>query len=177
MQTFDNIFSRRSIRKFNAQEVTEAEIMQILKAGYAAPVGRNLYNTLHISVISNKDFLARWEALCAANWNAPQAHPFYGAPVVVLISSVVQEAPLHNVNFSNAACVAENMGLAAVELGIGTCHVWNAVREIAKSPEMMQELNIPEGMMPCCSVILGHTDETYAVREIPENKISTAFHK
>ena len=39
------------------------------------------------------------------------------------------------------------------------------------------ELNLPEGMIPCCAIILGHTDEKYTPRDIPENKIKTDFMK
>ncbi|MBO5411215.1 MAG: nitroreductase family protein, partial [Clostridia bacterium] len=45
MNTFENLFSRRSIRTYNGENVTEAELAQILKAAYAAPVGRALFDT------------------------------------------------------------------------------------------------------------------------------------
>ena len=39
----------------------------------------------------------------------------------------------------------------------------------------MKELNLPEGYVPCCAVILGHTDETYEPREIPIDRIRTDY--
>ena len=57
MNTFDNIFSRRSIRTYNGKNITESELNLILKAAYASPVGRALFDTLNITVISNREFL------------------------------------------------------------------------------------------------------------------------
>lgn len=42
---------------------------------------------------------------------------------------------------------------------------------------LLKELNLSEGMIPCCAIILGHTDGKYTLREIPENKIKTDFMK
>lgn len=32
-------------------------------------------------------------------------------------------------------------------------------------------------MLPCCAITLGHTDEKYELRDIPENKIKTNYVK
>ena len=67
------------------------------------------------------------------------------------------------------------MALAAVELGLGACHIWGAVRAINADEALLKELSLPEGFAPCCGLIAGKTAETYAPREIPEGKIKTAF--
>lgn len=176
MNTFENLFSRRSIRTYNGENVTEAELAQILKAAYAAPVGRALFDTLNITVITNRDYLNKWEDCCEA---ATGHRPFYGAPTVILVSSLIPSTELKsvNVNFSNAAILVQNMATAATELGIGSCHIWGAVRLLNDNAELLEELSLPEGMVPCCAIILGRTDEKYELRSIPENKISTDFIK
>ncbi len=175
MNTFDNLYSRRSIRNFNGENITEAELKEILKSAYAAPVGHALYDTLALTVITNKDFLDRWENAVAEHDNAPGKHPFYNAPTVILVSSVMSPAPFDNVRYSNAAGIVQNMALAATELGIGACHIWGAVRVLNVKTELTKELNIPDGMIPCCAIALGYTDEKYELREIPENRIETSF--
>ena len=55
MDTFDNLFSRRSIRKYNGESITDSELQLILKAAYSAPVGRALFDTLNITVITDRD--------------------------------------------------------------------------------------------------------------------------
>lgn len=177
MTAFENLYSRRSIRTYNGENLTDTELKEILKSAYAAPVGRALYDTLAITVITNKDYLARWEEATAEAFGEPGLHPFYGAPTVILISSIVGEAPQDNVNYSNAAIIAQNMTLAATELGVGSCLIWGAVRALNVNPELTKELNIPEGMTPCCAVALGHTDEKFEVREVPEARIRTEYFK
>ena len=176
MNTFENLFSRRSIRTYNGKNITETELNKILKAAYASPVGRALFDTLNITVISNRNYIDKWEDYCE---NESGHRPFYGAPTVVLVSSLIPSPDLKsvNVNFSNAAIIVQNMAIAATELGIGSCHIWGAVRFLNDNAELLKELNLPDGMIPCCAITLGHTDEKYEIRDIPENKIKTNFVK
>lgn len=176
MNTFDNLFSRKSIRTYNGENIMESELNLILKAAYASPVGRALFDTLNITVISNREFLNKWEDYCESQ---TERRPFYGAPTVILVSSLIPSTDLKsvNVNFSNAAILVQNMAIAATELGIGSCHIWGAVRFLNDNAELLEELNLPEGMVPCCAIILGQTDEKYELRDIPENKIKTDFIK
>ena len=73
--------------------------------------------------------------------------------------------------YSNAAIMAHNMALAATELGVGTCYIWGAIAAVSRNPEVLAELKLPEGFMPCCAMCFGKTDVAYECREIPENKI------
>lgn len=174
MNTFDNLFSRKSIRTYNGKNLTEEELGLIIKSAYAAPVGRARFDSLHITVISNREYLDKWEYYCE---KVTEHRPFYGAPTVILVSSLIPETDLNsvNVNFSNAAILIQNMAIAATELDIGSCHIWGAVRQLKENDELLSELDLPEGMIPCCAITLGHTDEKYELRDIPENKIKTNF--
>lgn len=175
MNTLDAIYSRRSIRNFNGEAITENELNEILKAAYAAPVGRAMYDTLNLTVVSNKDLLDRWEKHMAQAVGNPDLHPFYGAPTVILVSSAMPVAPMNNVNYSNAATIVQNMALAATELGVGSCHIWGAVGMLNSNAELMKELSIPEGKVPCCAIALGHFDGKYELREVAENRIATNY--
>lgn len=177
MNTLETIYSRKSIRNFNGESITEAELNEILKAAYAAPVGRAMYDTLSLTVVSNKELLCKWETTMANAVGNPDMHPFYGAPAVILVSSVVGEGPSSNINYSNAATVVQNMALAATELGVGACHIWGAVGVLNGNAELINELKVPGGMVPCCAIALGYTDEKYEVREIAENRIKTEYVK
>lgn len=174
MNTLETLFSRKSVRTYNGKNISDEQLNIILKAAWASPVGRALFETLHITVISNKEYLSKWEDYC----EKMTAHrPFYGAPTVILVSSLIPSKDLKsvNVNFSNAAILVQNMAIAATDLGIGSCHIWGAVRLLNDNEELLKELGLPEGMVPCCAIILGQTDEKYELRDIPENKISTNF--
>ena len=176
MNTLETIYNRKSIRNFNGENLTENELHEILNAAYAAPVGRAMYDSLSMTVISNKELLNKWEQHMASVTGNPDFHPFYGAPTVILVSSVVP-AQKNNVNYSNAAIVVQNMALAATELGIGSCHIWGAVDMLNGSEPFIKELKVPEGMKPCCAIALGHFDGKYEQREIIANRIKTEYVK
>ena len=177
MDTLQAIFSRRTIRRYNGKQLTEQELETLLSAAYAAPAGHARYADLHLLVITDKDFIARWEARFGEVNGIKNAHPFYGAPTVVLVSSVMSEPPMDNVKYSDAAGIVQNMALTAVELGIGACHIWGAVRALNATPALKAELPIPEGRVPCCAIALGHTDEVYALRTVDKTRIATDFFK
>lgn len=177
MNTLENLYSRKSIRTFNGESITDAELNEILKAAYAAPVGRAMYDTLNLTVISKKSVLAKWEESVATAMNNPDLHAFYGAPTVILVSSVLPDVAMRNINYSNAAIIVHNMALAATELGVGACHIWGAIGALNSNAELIKELNIPDSMVPCCAIALGQTDEKYEIREIPENRIKTEYVK
>lgn len=174
MNTLETLYSRKSIRSYTGEAPTEAQLSELLKAAYAAPVGRGAYDSLAITVISNKDYLSKWEAHMAGAIGNPNFHAFYGAPTLILVSSA---APAGNVNYSNAAIVVHNMALAATELGLGACHIWGAVGAMSANAELVKELNLPEGMVPCCALAIGKTNEKYTARQISENRIVTNYVK
>lgn len=175
MNTLEAIYSRRSIRNYSGAPVTEDELCEILKAAYAAPVGRAMYDTLALSVITKPELLAEWEKLTADAMKVPDMHPFYGAPTVILVSSVIPSEQDGNVNYSNAAIIVQNMALAATELGVGACHIWGAVRALNGNEEFAEGLKIPAGMKPCCAIALGHFDGTYEKREVAQARIKTEY--
>lgn len=177
MNTFETIHSRKTVRSFNGKSISDHELKEILKAAYAAPVGRARYDTLSLSVITNNELLKKWEKTTSVMFGNPDMHPFYGAPTVILVSSLTDGDALNNVNYSNAATIVQNMALTATELGVGACHIWGAVAALGKDKELIKELGVEEGFLPCCAIALGQFDGKYEVREIPENRIKTQYIK
>ena len=175
MNTMDAICSRKSVRSYNGISITKTELEQLLKAAYAAPVGMKAYDTLILTVVTNQAFMDKLNGATAAMLGRPDAIPLYGAPTMIIVSSTLPGGARDNVAYSNAACIVENIALEAVELGIGTCHIWGAIRALNANPELVKELNLPEDYVPCCAVILGHTNETYELREIPMDRIRTDY--
>ncbi|MBR5224585.1 MAG: nitroreductase family protein [Clostridia bacterium] len=168
------IFSRRSIRSYTGEMPTNEELNWILKAVYAAPVGMGRYDSLHVTVVKNKDFLARLEAAAGTQLGKENYHPLYGAPVLLIFSSIFPGIPTDNSSYSNCAILSQNAALAAVSLGLGACHIWGAIRALNKEPEMLAELNLPEGFLPCCALALGKTNERYGERTVADSRIMTA---
>ena len=175
MTTMETICSRKSVRSYTGENITVEELNLILKAANASPVGMGQFESLHLTVITNKELLAKIEASAAAMFGKPDMHPLYGAPTLILVSSRKPAPGMENVAFSNAAIMAHSMALAATELGVGNCYIWGATAAMSRNDEILAQLGLPEGFIPCCSMCFGKTEELYKIREIPEDKISSTF--
>ena len=170
----DLLLKRKSVRSYTGEGISEEELNIILKAADASPVGLKQYENLHLTVITNKELLGKIEDAAGTMFNKPDYKPLYNAPMLILISS--KNMPMENVMYSNAAIMSHNISLAATELNIGACYIWGATAAISKNIELLKELNLPEGFVVCCGVILGKTDEVYEIKEIPD-RISKSYIK
>ena len=170
----DNLFARRSIRSYTGEMPTQEELNLILRAVYAAPVGMGRYDSLHVTVVKNRNYLDRLEAAAGAQLGREDYHPLYGAPVLLIFSSVFPGIPTDNSSYSNCAILSQNAALAAVSLGLGACHIWGAIRALNREEDLLAELNLPENFLPCCALALGKTQETYTERDVQDNRIMTA---
>lgn len=163
--------TRRSIRSFTGEVISDESMKKIIHAANASPVGLGKYDSVHLTVVKNKDLLAEIEKNTAVAFKAENRSFLYNAPELVIVST----ASADNVGFSNAAIIAHDMSLAAVNEGVGVCHIWGCIVALGTNPELIKKLGIPDGFTPACAVALGKTDETYTEREIPENRIAVNY--
>ena len=177
MNTLETICRRKSVRSYTGEQITDAELNSILKAAQAAPVGNAKYDTVHLTVITSKALLEKIDKAAAEFFGDPTGHPLYGAPTLILVSSPVNGTAKDKSPISNCSCIVENMSLEAVELGIGTVHIWGAVAGLNTRPDLVKELGLPEGFSPVCGIALGKTEEKYPEREIPMDRIKTDYIK
>lgn len=160
--------SRKSVRTYTGEPISEESLKKIIHAANIAPVGLAKYETLHLTVVKSKEMLAELEKNAAELFKTEGRSYLYGAPELIIVSTSATD----NVGYSNAAIVAQNMALAAVDEGVGTCHIWGCMMALMKNPELIKKLGIPEGFTPTCSVVLGQTEETYAPRDGRDDRIS-----
>ena len=175
METLETLYSRKSIREFNGEDITKEELNEILKCAYASPIGLKRYDRLTLTVITKKDLISEWEEETARIMDREGYKAFYGAPTIILVCSEVDEEPRSNVNYSNAAIVAHNMAIGATALGIGVCHIWSAPRALINLGDLKKKIGIKENCVPCCAVALGRMNEEYSLREIEWEKIATSY--
>jgi FMN reductase (NADPH) len=157
---------RKSVRSYTGEQITEAQLEKILKAAEEAPVGMARYDSIHLTIITNKELLQEIDANAAKFFGNPSRHPLYGAPALIVVSSNAQG----NVASANVAMIIENMSLAAVDEGVGHCDIYGATNALSQNPELVKKLNLPDGFVPTGSLALGVTDETYEARTIPESR-------
>lgn len=176
MDTLNALFSRRSIRSYTGQPVSENDLRTVVKAAWASPVGMGRFDSLHLTVITNPDLLAEIDE----NAGGGKSHPLYGAPALIVVSSQLfpgAEKVENNVPSANAAMAVHNMALACVALGLGHVDIYGAIRALIANEELTGKLGLPEGYTPLAALAFGPTNEKYDIREIPNDKIRTDWIK
>jgi len=130
MNDFINTMTtRRSCRQYLAGPVPEALLEQVLLAGTYAPSGMGKQSAKIVALTKPED-VAQLEKMNAAILGSPDAHPFYGAPVVL----VVLADPSVSTAVEDGSLVLGNLLLAAHSLGLGACWIHRAREEFA-SPQ------------------------------------------
>ena len=171
---FREVLARRqSVRSYNGTPVTDSEITALLEAANASPIGRGLYQNVHLSVVRSKPLLKQVAAIAGEAFGDPAMDPFYGASTLILASCV--EAAATTVGLANSACMVENMHLAATNLGLASVYLYGFIHTIAKNDEIVRALGVPKGFVPVAALAVGHTDKTLAERPLVTDKIQTSF--
>jgi FMN reductase (NADPH) len=163
MELSEALKRRRSIRSYTGEVADPDQLEAILAAAYEAPIGMGRYEGIHLTVVTRPSLLAAIDAAAARMFGNPDAHPLYGAPMLVVVSSDAEG----NVASANVAAVIQNMSLAAVDQGVGSCYIYGATRALAQDAGLLAQLDLPEGLVPLGSIVLGKTDEKYEPRRVP----------
>lgn len=156
METLKAIAKRKSTRAFSPEkQISKKELDTILAAGCAAPVGAGDYSSVHLTVVQDPEVLAKINKSAQDTLNMDRSF-LYNAPVFVIASaSEKQKAP--NVQFSNVACIIENMIIAATDSDIDSLYLWGVIGIIAGDAELCKQLHIPDGFTPVSGLALGHS--------------------
>lgn len=154
METMMAIARRKSVRAFKDEQLPKEILNTILSAGCAAPVGRAAYDSLHLSVIQDKEVLTTISKAVAGMMGS-NADPLFNAPTLVLISAA-NEQLFQNIEHTNTGCIAENMMLAATDQGVGSVFLLGAAVAVAANAELNQAVKIPADFRPVGSVALGY---------------------
>lgn len=93
-EAYNNLLTRRSIRKYRPEQISRAELDAVLEAGKCAPSGRNMQSAIMIAV-QDPETVALLSKLNAAAWgNGYDGDPFYGAPTVIVVLAKA-DSPLY----------------------------------------------------------------------------------
>ena len=168
MDFFQTLYSRKTVRSYNGTPVTEAELQEILKAAYAAPIGRRRYDTLHLTVITDAAFLAEWERQVGMETGKEDAHPFYGAPTAV----VVFEDTTNTTGHEDACMVMANLLNAAHAVGLGSCWInrGRQMFELPGGPEIKASWGLGDNMAGLAVCILGYEAEGGTLQPKPRKE-------
>ena len=117
-ETLKTLRTRRSIRRYKAEQITDAELNAILEAGTFAPSGLGKQSAVMV-VIQDRETIAALSAINAEIQGNPKADPFYGAPTVV---AVLADSSSYNW-LKDGSLVMGNLMNAAASLGVGSCWI------------------------------------------------------
>lgn len=170
MDVLRAIKTRRSVRAFTDQQVTDKEIEKLIDAARWAPSAGN---------IQPWDFIIVREpqikqGLCKAALNQEFIEE---APVVIVVcANPAQSAQRYGSRGINLYCLqdtaaaTQNILLAAQATGLSTCWVGSFNEEEAKSV-----LGAPDGVRPIAIVPVGHAAERPRVR--PRKQLTEIMHR
>ena len=171
----DKVLSiRRSVRKYNDKKVPDEYIEKLLAAAQTSPLAMGDDKTTHITVVKSKDVIEKVRNACMLKSlkTGKEVDALYGANIMILLSAT--DISEDHIEYSNVACVIENIMLKAADLGMGSTYIWGCLRKLRANNEVVSELKIPEGYEILSAVVVGYPEEPLTERT-KNNKISVNF--
>lgn len=172
-EVINNMLTRRSIRSFTEDQISEQDLKTILMAGSYAPSGMGL-QTWKFTAIQKTDMIVKVnETIRKALLSIPiveETHPYivkliekakdentnflYQAPTYIIVSNLEENGNA----MADSALALGNMMLAAHSLGIGTCWLSQLPRlgHLPQIRELLTELNIPKDHSVYGSLAVGY---------------------
>ncbi len=147
----NEIFTRRSVRKYTGELIDEEQIKEIIKAGMNAPSGKN-QQPWQFWVFDDKALIdslveisPQWKPLVSA-----------GQGIVVCGDLSINDDPEYL--FIDAAAAAQNILLQAEAMGYGACWLGVAPGQ-DRIDGVLSVLNLPENHLPVTLIAIGFKDE------------------
>ena len=149
----ENIFARKSVRKFTSEPVSDKQVETLLRAAMAAPSAKN-GQPWRFVVVNDKDKLASMDK------QLPYAR-LDTAPMAIVVCGDLYGYKKFWTDDCSAA--TENLLLAAEAMGLGA--VWTAASDEERSGIVREALGLPENIHPLCVVPIGHPDGDFQPKD------------
>ena len=174
MDTIQAILSRKSTRSYQDTPISEKALNAILEAGMSAPVGSGDYDSLHLTIVQNQKLFTEINTAVSdmiVKMLGKRMDKNFDAPAMIFVSS--KPAMMPGMEYANAACVLENMAIAATSMGIDNIIWGGAAAAVAQSAELSEKLGIPADFKPLLCISLGYSTENEPPKkhEISVNRV------
>jgi nitroreductase len=147
----EEIFKRRSIRKYKAKKVEEEKIEKLLKAAAAAPSAGN-EQPWHFVVIKDRDTLNHLAEV------HPYAKMLKDAPLAVAVCGDLNKQRHEGFWVQDCAAATQNILLEAVSLDLGA--VWIGAYPNEERERVVSEvLDVPENIRTVSLISIGYPAE------------------
>lgn len=166
-KTYDLILKRRTIRKFRQDDISLETLKKLVNAARVAPSASNLQPLEYIIVNCREKCKKIFKCLKWAGYIKPEGNPKEGEEPAAYIIFLV-DASLAKGDYYKIDCGAsvQNLILAALEEGIGSCIVCSCDRDKIK-----KILDIPENKKIEFVAALGYPSEEPVMEEADNGSI------
>ena len=152
MESFSELIKvRRSMRKFTEEELTQEQVVTLMKAALMAPTSKRS-NSWQFIVVDDK------ESLKKLSFCKEQASQFIADAALAIV--VVADSLVSDVWIEDAAIASIYLQLQAEDIGLGSC--WVQVRErltasgISSGEYVHDILDIPLQLQVLSIIAIGH---------------------
>lgn len=146
----EEIFTRRSIRRFEDRPIEKAKTDQILRAGMQAPSAGN-QQPWEFIVVEDKATLNRLSEMSL------YSKPAAGSAVTLVLLGNFRKLKFPDAWQQDMGAAAENILLEAVHLGLGA--VWMGAANSGSSVRFLREFfRLPEHIQPFSLIAIGYPD-------------------
>lgn len=153
MELFEALRTRRSIRKYTVEPVSDANIHALLDAAMHAPSAKN-EQPWHFVVVRDQEIRA------ILGQTTPYTHMAAEAPVVIVVCGDLACDKAAGMWPQDCAAATENLLLAARGENLGT--VWCGVHpQKEREDKVRAALGLPQNIIPFALVCVGHTTEQF----------------
>ncbi|HEY8421575.1 MAG TPA: nitroreductase family protein [Thermoclostridium sp.] len=165
MDVIDAIMTRRSIRKFTGQVISDEQLNLLLKAGFQAPSAHN-YQPWHFIVIKEKETLEKIAGM------HPYAKMLPQAGCGIIVCGDVNKESREGFLVEDCSAAIQNILLAAHGIGLGA--VWCGIYpDTDRTNAISGILKLPGNIIPVGLVAVGHRNEE---KEAADRFDSTRIH-
>jgi nitroreductase len=157
MELLEAIHTRRSIRKYRGQPVSEETVRTILAAAMMAPSAGNV-QPWHFIVVTAPEKMAR----------VKDVHPYVGmapkAPLGILVCGDLRLEKFPGFWVQDCSAAMQNLLLAAHAQGLGA--VWTGVHPVAERVARFRAIfELPETVVPLGFAVMGWPEKPGARKD------------
>jgi len=151
MDCIDALMTRRSIRAYTGDPVSDGDIEVLLKAAMAAPSAGNQQSWRFVVVTDRGQLQALSEA-------TPYSRMVALAPLAIVVCGDTRSEKHPGYWVQDCSAAVQNMLVAGNGIGLGA--VWIGVHPVSeRTGNVARICDLPAGIVPLCMVSVGHPAE------------------
>ncbi|WP_306770967.1 nitroreductase family protein [Desulfovibrio sp. JC010] len=153
MDAMTALRTRRSVRSYTSQDVSEEQINELLGAAMSAPSAGN-EQPWEFVVIRDKNILSQVKRINKYAGYAAKS------PVSILVCGDLERDKFGGYWIEDVSAATQNILLAAHAMGLGA--VWTGIYPMTDRVEKFRDLvKLPEHIVPMALVVIGHPKKAH----------------